>query len=62
MRIRKSVDRDKKMQFTNLWHHVYDQNRLREAYYGLNPQSAPGIDLATLTGIWKETKRRTSIG
>jgi group II intron reverse transcriptase/maturase len=32
------------MQFTNLWHHVYNVNRLREAYFGLNPQSAPGID------------------
>ena len=32
------------MQFTNLWHHVYDVNRLRKAYYGLNQRIAPGID------------------
>ena len=43
-RIRRAAVRDKKMQFTNLWHHVCDVRRLREAYYGLNPQSAPGID------------------
>ena len=43
-RIRRAAKKDKKMQFTNLWHHVYDVNRLREAYYGLNPRSAPGID------------------
>ena len=43
-RIRKAVKRDKKKQLTSLWHHVYDVRRLREAYYGLNPKSAPGID------------------
>jgi group II intron reverse transcriptase/maturase len=43
-RIRRAAKKDKKMQFTNLWHPVYDVNRLREAYYGLNPRSAPGID------------------
>lgn len=43
-RIRKAVVRDKKTQLTNLWHHVYDVNRLREAYFGLNPKSVPGID------------------
>lgn len=39
-RIRRAAKKDKKMQFTNHWHHVYDVNRLREAYYGLNPRSA----------------------
>lgn len=43
-RIRRAAKKDKKMQFTNLWHPVYDVNRLREAYFGLNPKSAPGID------------------
>ena len=32
------------MQFPNLWHPVDDVNRLREAYFGLNPRSAPGMD------------------
>jgi retron-type reverse transcriptase len=29
---------------TALWHPVYDIDRLREAYYGLNRDAAPGID------------------
>lgn len=35
------------MQLTNLWSHVYEVARLREAYYGLNPKSAPEVD-----GMW----------
>ncbi|CEF49447.1 unnamed protein product [uncultured bacterium] len=46
-RIRKAISRDKKMKLTNLWHHVCDVERLREAYYELNPKSAPGVD-----GVW----------
>ena len=32
------------MPLTALWHHVYDIDRLREAYYGLNRDAAPGVD------------------
>ena len=32
------------MPLTALWHHVYDTDRLREAYYGLNRDAAPGVD------------------
>ena len=32
------------MKFTTLWHHVYNIERLREAYLGLKRQSAPGVD------------------
>ena len=46
-RIRKAIGRDKKRKLTNLWHHVCDAERLKEAYYGLNPKSAPGVD-----GVW----------
>jgi len=46
-RIRKAIRRDPQMKLTNLWPHVYDVARLREAYYGLNPKSAPGVD-----GLW----------
>ena len=35
------------MQFTTLWHHVYDVNRLREAYFSLARQAAPGVDGVT---------------
>ena len=46
-RIRKAVQGNRKIQLTNLWHHIYEAARLREAYYGLNPKSAPGVD-----GVW----------
>jgi RNA-directed DNA polymerase len=29
---------------TALWHHVYSIDRLREAYYSLNHDAAPGVD------------------
>jgi len=35
---------EKEAKFTALWHHVYDIDRLREAYYGLKRDSARGVD------------------
>jgi RNA-directed DNA polymerase len=43
-RIRQAAAGDKKLQFTSLWHHVYNINRLREEYYNINPTAAPGVD------------------
>jgi RNA-directed DNA polymerase len=43
-RIRQAARRDKRMQFTSLWHHVYDVDRLRAAFYGLKHNAAPGVD------------------
>ncbi len=43
-RIRQAASRDKKLRFTGLWHHVYEVNRLREAYYRLKRRAAPGVD------------------
>lgn len=43
-RIRQAIERRPKQQLNNLWHHVCDVDRLREAYFELNPRSAPGID------------------
>jgi group II intron reverse transcriptase/maturase len=43
-RIRQAARRDKDLRFTALWHHVYDVERLREAYYNLKRKSTPGID------------------
>jgi RNA-directed DNA polymerase len=34
-------------QFTSLWHHVYDVDRLREAFFRLKRSAAPGIDRVT---------------
>ena len=43
-RIRWAACRDKRMRFTALWHHVYNVDRLRKAYYNLKRSAAPGVD------------------
>jgi group II intron reverse transcriptase/maturase len=43
-RIRQAAGRDNKLRFTNLFHHVYAIDRLRQAYFELSKQAAPGID------------------
>jgi len=49
-RIRQAAGRSKDVRFTALWHHVADVNRLREEYFALNRNSAPGVDGQT----WKQ--------
>lgn len=43
-RIRNAARKDGKLQFTALWHHVYNVNRLRQAYHALKREAAPGVD------------------
>lgn len=43
-RLRQAARRDHTKSLTALWHHVYDINRLREAYHGLHREAAPGVD------------------
>ena len=43
-RVREAAARDRKQQFTTLWHHVYDPMRLRQEYLDLKRSAAPGID------------------
>jgi len=43
-RLRKAVRRDRKKRLSTLWHHVYGEATLREAYRKLNPNSSPGVD------------------
>jgi group II intron reverse transcriptase/maturase len=43
------VRKDKELRFTALMHHIYDVDRLREAYYRLNQSAASGVDGVT----WK---------
>jgi len=43
-RVRQAAVRDKGLRFTTLWHHVYDVGRLREAYFSLKKNAAPGVD------------------
>ena len=43
-RVRQAARRDKKLRFTTLLHHVYNPAMLREAYFGLQRDAAPGVD------------------
>lgn len=43
-RVRQKAKEEKETRFTTLWHHVYDVDRLREAYFGLERKSAAGVD------------------
>ena len=52
-RVREAAVRDRRLQFTTLWHHVYDVRRLRAAYDGLKPKAAAGVDGVT----WQEYGR-----
>ena len=52
-RVRQAVRKDKKQQLTALWHHVYNTDRLHEAYRTLNREAAAGVDGQT----WKAYER-----
>jgi group II intron reverse transcriptase/maturase len=43
-RIRQAARQQKQRRFTALLHHVYEVERLRQAYYALKREAAPGID------------------
>lgn len=43
-RIRQAARTDKGRRFTTLLHHVYSIETLREAYFGLKREAAPGVD------------------
>lgn len=46
-RIRQAACQDKELRFTALWHHVYDLDRLRKAYFKLKRKAAAGVDQVT---------------
>jgi RNA-directed DNA polymerase len=46
-RIRQVASEDRKMRFTTLWHHVYNVDRLQEAYLSLKKKASAGIDGVT---------------
>src|SRR6266702_2844800 len=43
-RIRQAAVKDKQVKFTSLMHHIYNLSTLREAYYALKRDAAPGVD------------------
>ena len=46
-RIRQAAETDKGRRFTALLHHVYNIESLRESYFGLKRDAAPGMDGVT---------------
>jgi group II intron reverse transcriptase/maturase len=53
-RVRQVAVRERRLQFTTLWHHVYHVDRLREAYLSLKRKAAPGVDGVT----WQAYRER----
>jgi group II intron reverse transcriptase/maturase len=53
-RIRQVACRDKQTKFTALWHHVYNIERLREAYFALKRNAAAGVDGQTWQAYGQE--------
>ena len=53
-RIRQFVGFSKDVRLTSLWHHVYDIDRLRVAYFQLKQNAAAGID----GKLWQEYGER----
>src|SRR5438128_7197973 len=49
-RIRQAAEREKGGKLTSLMHHIYSVDTLREAYYRLEREAAPGVDGIT----WRE--------
>jgi group II intron reverse transcriptase/maturase len=43
-RVRQAAKKDKQLRFTTLMHHIYNPAMLREAYFGLKRDAAPGVD------------------
>ena len=53
-RIRQAASADKKLKFTSLWHHVYNIERLREAYLALKRNAVAGVDGQTWQAYGQE--------
>ena len=43
-RIRQAAERDRQGKFTSLMHHISAVDMLREAYFSLKREAAPGVD------------------
>jgi RNA-directed DNA polymerase len=56
-RIRQAAVKDKKARFTSLMHHIYDLSMVREAYYGLKRDAAPGVDGETWRQYGEDLER-----
>jgi group II intron reverse transcriptase/maturase len=53
-RIRQAARQDKELKFTNLWHHVYNVQRLAEAYRAIKHDASAGVDGQTWQAYGQE--------
>jgi retron-type reverse transcriptase len=53
-RIRQAAVKDKRAKFTSLMHHIYNQSLLREVFYELKRDAAPGVDGET----WRQCREQ----
>jgi len=58
-RIRQVAERDREVQFTTLWHHVYDVARLRKAFRELKRTARAGVD--EVTWQWYEARQEENL-
>ncbi len=56
-RVRQAAQRDKGLKFTSLWHHVYNVQRLREAFLALKRDAAAGVDGQTWQAYGQELEK-----
>jgi hypothetical protein len=56
-RVRRAARRDRKQRFTALFLHVYNIDRLRDAYRALEPDASAGIDGETWRHYGEELER-----
>ena len=57
-RIRQAAERGRKARFTSLMHHIYSVDTLREAYFSLKREAAPGVDGETWRHYGLELEER----
>jgi hypothetical protein len=43
-RVRQAAEKDKKLRFTALLHHIYNLEMLRTSYFSLKKEASPGVD------------------
>src|SRR5205809_147381 len=56
-RVRQAAEKDKKLRFTALLHHIYNLETLRMAYFSMKKEAAPGVDGETWRHYGEELER-----
>src|SRR6202165_4019756 len=57
-RVRQAAEKDKKLRFTALLHHIYNLDTLRMAYFRLKKEAAPGADGETWRHYGEEQEKK----